>query len=453
MKAKAKILLSGKIKTTKSTMASALMLSPRRTPVGATEATALPIYISSGRTPADDESIKVYRTDGSMSIEPNRWLLERYTGRDVEENIKRIELQTDSEFLDDIVLIDTPGTNSCGDFSKRHDTLALAELQNADLRIHLTRDVSELMRLNTTPHQPCLVAQVYKDTHVLQDTASNDPFAPVKKHWLNLERASKDLNLRSYFCAPLIELGAKLLSDIHYERILALAGESSAQAFTRLLSPRDCLGSEFSGVPLALAERLSLLAEMSETLLLSPCESKKSAWPFFRIALFFSRHYRIKDDKNELRNKLSEFSGIPQLRQDILNYLGEVPQRRSYRALLNSVKSLIQKNSHELQNIRQKTSALENALANAEGAICEITNASQPVLEFLKSESSKRSGQQLLYEKALTYLQSPSPFEDGEAKRRLLQRLVKSDCGIAFAVRQQSIEALQIKPNKKRIKK
>lgn len=440
MKAKAKILLSGKPKTTKSTLANAFVLRPVN-PIDAIEATAVPIYISSGRTPAADDAIKVHRTDGRVAIEPQKFLVEKYTGREVEEHIRRIELQTDSDFLSDIVLIDTPGTSSSGgDFSKRHDAIAFAELEHADLRVHLTRDGSELGRLSTTPHQPMLVVQGHKDTHI--DMASGAPFAPVREQWLKLERASKALNFRFHFCAPLIELGAKLLEDQHFERVLALAG-CSDQAFTRLLS-RDCLGSELSGVPLALGERLSLLAEMSETLLLSPGQSKKGAWPVLRSAAFFARHYQIKDI-NELRDKLSDFSGVPQLRQAIRSYLGEVPVLRIYRALLDAVKSLIEKSSHELSSLRKKTADLEAAVLNAPGAVCEITATAKPVFELLSELISNRSGRLLRFEKALFYLQSPSPLEDGSGEaRRVLKWLVENECGIPFAVRQQAIEGLRL---------
>ena len=439
MKAKAKILLSGKPKTTKSTLANAFVLR-RLNPIDAIEATAVPIYISSGGTPAAEAAIKVHRTDGSVAIEPQKFLVEKYTGREVEEDIGRIELQTDSDLLSDIILIDTPGTSSSGgDFSKRHDAIARAELEHADLRVHLTQDCSELGRLTTTPHQPILVVQGHKDTHI--DMAGGAPFAPLREQWLKLERASKALNCRSHFCAPLIELGAKLLEDQHFERVLALAG-CSDEAFNRLLSPRDCLASEFSGVPLALGERLSLLAEMSETLLLSPGQSKKGAWPVWRCALFFARYHQIKDI-NALRDKLSDFSGVPQLRQAIRAYLGEVPALRIYRALLDAVKRLIEKNSHELSSLRKKTADLEAAVLNAPGAVCEITAAAKPVFKLLRASEKNMSGRLLQYEKALTYLQSASPFEDddGEA-RRVLQWLVESDCGIPFAVRQHAIEAL-----------
>lgn len=435
----AKILLSGKPKTTKSTLLNALVLKPV-TSTGAIEATAAAIFVSGG-TSADDEAIKVHRTDGHVAIEPKKFLVEKYTGREVEENIRRIDLQTDSDFLsDDIVLIDTPGTSSSGgDFSKRHDAIAFAELEHADLRVHLTRDGSELMRLNTQPHQPILIVLGYKDTNI--DMASASPFAPVKEQRLRLERASKALNFRFHFCAPLIGL-AELLPDEHFEYFLALAG-CSDPAFNRLISPRDCLGSEFSGVPFSLKERQSLLSEMSDTLLLSAGQSRYGAWPVLRLAIFFARHYQIKDI-NELRGKLSDFSGVPQLRQAIRAYLGEVPALRIYRALLDAVKNLIEKNAHELSSLRQKTSALEDALANAEGTVCEITAAAQPVLELLKSSVTSTSGRLLRYEKALFYLQSPSPLEDtdGEA-RRVLQWLVENNCEIPFAVRQQAIEALR----------
>ena len=241
---KAKILLSGQPKTTKSTLANAFVLRAVN-PIDAIEATAVPIYISSGRTPADDEAIKVHRTDGRVAIEPQKFLVEKYTGREVEENVRRIELQTDSDFLSDIVLIDTPGMHSSGgNFSKRHDANAFA--RTGTRRPEGAPDAGWLRtgaaQYHAPPADPCR-AQGHKDTHI--NMASGAPFAPVREQWLKLERASKDLNFRFHFCAPLLELGAKLLPDQHFERVLALTG-CSDQAFNRLLSPRECLASEFS---------------------------------------------------------------------------------------------------------------------------------------------------------------------------------------------------------------
>lgn len=433
----AKILLSGKPKTGKSTLMNAILRRPV-SPTDALEATATAIYVSGGGTGAADEAIKVHRANGH-AIEPREALVERYTGRDIDEDVTRIDIQTDADFLADSVLIDTPGTNSSGgDFSQRHDTIAFAALEDADVRIHMTSDPSELRRLHTKLHQPLVIVAGQMDRKV--DMASPTPWASVEQHRSRLKQVAEDMNLDCHFCAPLIGLSAELLLDEHFERVLALAGASSEQAFHRLLSPRECLVSEFSDVPLSLRERLSLVGAMSERLLLSPGKSETGAWPVLRFALFLARTYEIQKI-DALREKLSEFSGVPQLRERIRADLGEVPRLRVYRVLLDAITREIEKTGQKLSSIRQKVAALADALANAEGAVCEITATAAPVLELLRASERDESERLLRYEKALTYLQSPSPLADGSA-RRVLQWLFENDCRIPFSVRQRAIEVM-----------
>ena len=432
------VVVSGKPKTTKSTLLNAF-LPKVLLPADALEATAAGLHISGGTA---SDTITVHRSDGSVDVEPRHYLVERYTGRDARNSdIEWIEIQTTSEFFSDfpdLLLIDTPGKGAAGDFSKRHDEIAGTEVPKADIRIHLLarEGGSELGRLKPKPHQPLIVVQSHADTKL--DMLSDSPFAGIEAERLRLEAASEGMDIEIHLCSPLLALGAELLSDEQLEPLLAL-GNCSDEVFEALISARACLASEIPEAPLTLSERQCIVSKMSETLF-TPGGSRYGAWPVWRSGVFFSRHSEIRD-VDTLREVLLKFSGIRELRRTVGSYLCSVHARqRVHRLLIEALHVLNTSALSELSSLREKIAAMESALAHAQGAVCELTSAALPALGVLKSEARTRSRRLLRYENALLYLES-SAHSEGEGWEAL-KWLLKNDCGLPFTLRQQAIEAL-----------
>ena len=428
----------GPPKVGKSTTVNAVIGVPL-SPTDALEATAKALHIDV--LDGTVAGLKVHWKDGRVSAEPMQALPEKYTGRNAKNaDVERIDLQTTSPFWSDIRFVDTPGIGAQGDFGKRHDEIANAASENTevDVRIYLlTTDSSEVARLRVLPHQPMIVVRSHSDT--LIDMSGSTPFDALENEKLQLE-ASVCPGVELFYCAPLIALGAELLSDEIFERILEVSSDGSEAVFQLLIS-RACLEAEIPDT-LALSERQNLIAEISKTVV--PSGTRYAAWPFWRCACFFTRYYEIHEVE-KLREALMTFGGIRALRKVIGSHLRSdvLRYRRTVRGVTDVLAGLKAKASSELACLRNRIYALEDALKHAQGAVCEITDAGVPVLAWLKADEACRSEGLLRYETALTYLESTA-FSDGTpgGVPDALKWLLENDSGLPFTLRQQAIEAL-----------
>lgn len=438
------VVFSGKPKVGKSTLVNAL-LGAAISPADALEATATALYISGDVSDGVAAGIKVHRKDGSVNSEEMPALLEKYTGRDARnEDVTQIDIQTtsrsDSRFLPDICFVDTPGIGAEGDFSDRHNEIAIDETQKADVRVHLLTTVSdELGRLRSMPH--LIVVRSHSDRLINMNSPANafEALANEKERFESL--SPPGLNL--LYCAPLIALGAELIDESLLAGILDLS-DCSESVFQELIS-RACLESELP-VALSLSERNEMLCEMSKILV--PCTiSRYAAWPFYRCACFFARSYQVQE-VDRLREMLVSFSGIRELRSVLNSNIRPetLESRRIARLLIEEIKVCKRRSEIELTCLRKRISDMEVALKYleyAEGAVCEITEAMGAVLDWIKKDEQCRRKKVIHYERVIPALESTGVFPEEDPAA--LKWILENDCSLPFALRKRAMEVLEKK--------
>ena len=411
--------VSGKPKAGKSCLVNALLGMPELSPTDALEATATALYVSSGTAAEAETGIRVHRR-GRVDTEERDALVEKYTGRDAEE-VKKIEIQTASRFFLNVQFIDTPGFGAQGAFGARHDEIAEAEIETADVRIHLLTNASDARRLNARPHQPLIVVRSHSDRLIdMTLTSNNDAFRAFKKEKEQFE-ASLSPGRKVLYCAPLIAIGAEALEDSILEEILTLS-ESESECLQFLLS-RGCLTENPAYTPLTLSERQELISEMSKTLL--PRTSRYGAWSFFRCALLLSRYYEAVDDVEKLREMLIRFSGIREVRRAVrdLSEPSFIRRVRIKRLLTEKLKILQKTSEVELACLREDISAFAIAL---DAALCEMTDVGNRVLERLREQETHRSTRIIRYERSLAFLEQEA-FSAGEPSDLDLTWILEND--------------------------
>ena len=407
-----RFVIAGRTKAGKSTLINALLSIPEFSPTDALSATATALYVSSSGNAAEAESvIRVHRRrHGRVITEPRQALVDRYTGRDAED-VVRVEMQTVSRFFlnVNVQFIDTPGFGALGDFGERHSEIAQAEIEQADVHIRLVKTASEIGRLISRPHrphQPLIVVRTFSDNLVDMSLTSPDVFGALEKEKLQFEASLSEASLSPFYCAPLLALGAEVLEDSILEQILTLS-ESECLQF---LISRGCLtdNTNTADTSLTLSERQSLISEMSQQLL--PNTSRFSAWPVWRSSLFLARYYKV-DDVSKLREMLTRFSGIRELRDAVRQFSEPTLIRRVRikRILTEKLKRLKTSQDFELRCLREHISNFAIAL---DSALCEMTEVGTPVIERLRSEEETLSQRLMRYERSISFLEKTAFSEE-----------------------------------------